>query len=196
MLHPCYKDQRASIDWARRVLAKKDRFVILDTETTGLGRNDEIIQIGIIDLDGDTLLNQNIRPQKKKSIPRDATNIHGLTMAELVNCPTFPELKDVMKQAIRRKDIITYNAEFDLRLYKQSYKVSGGFLPNGNWHCAMLRYAQFVGEWDDYHQHYRWHKLKSGDHTAIGDCLATLAIIREMAQTKKLKQWYEFWIGE
>ncbi|MGD0078523.1 MAG: 3'-5' exonuclease [Sedimentisphaerales bacterium] len=196
MLHPCYKDQRAAIDWARMVLANKERFVILDTETTGIGRNDEIIQIGIIDLDGNNLLNQNIRPQKRKTIPRDATNVHGLTMAELINCPVFSELKDVMKQAIGHKDIIAYNAEFDLRLYKQSYKVSGGFLFNGNWHCAMREYAQFVGEWDDYHQNYRWHKLKSGDHTAIGDCLATLAIIREMAQTKKLKQWYEFWIGE
>lgn len=196
MLHPCYKDQRAAIDWARMVLANKERFVILDTETTGIGRNDEIIQIGIIDLDGNTLLNQNIRPQKRKAIPKDATNVHGLTMDELINCPVFSELKDILKQTIGHRGIIAYNAEFDLRLYKQSYKVSGGFFPNGNWHCAMREYAQFVGEWDDYHGNYRWHKLESGDHTAIGDCLATLAIIQQMAQTKKLKRWYAFWIGE
>ncbi len=178
------------------VLANKERFVILDTETTGIGRNDEIIQIGIIDLDGNTLLNQNIRPQKRKAIPKDATNVHGLTMDELINCPVFSELKDILKQTIGHRGIIAYNAEFDLRLYKQSYKVSGGFFPNGNWHCAMREYAQFVGEWDDYHGNYRWHKLESGDHTAIGDCLATLAIIQQMAQTKKLKRWYAFWIGE
>ncbi|MGA2322266.1 MAG: 3'-5' exonuclease [Sedimentisphaerales bacterium] len=194
-MHPNYSDQRDAIDWARNIFDNKSRYVILDTETTGLGKNDEIIQIGIIDINGNTLLNQNIRPQKKKSISRDATDVHGLTMTELVNCPTFSELKDIMNRSIGLKDIIAYNAEFDLRLYKQSYQISGGFFPKGNWHCAMLEYARFIGEWDDYHGNYRWHKLKGLDHTAVGDCLATLAIIRQMVQTKKLKNWYEFWVG-
>ena len=26
-------------------------------------------------------------------------------------------------------------------------------------HCCMLRYAKFKGDWNEYHNDYRWHKL-------------------------------------
>ena len=43
----------------------------------------------------------------------------------------------------------------------------------------MLQYAQFVGQWNDQYGNYRWHKLRGGDVTALGDCLATLDLIRD-----------------
>lgn len=46
----------------------------------------------------------------------------------------------------------------------------------------MLQYSQFVGDWDRYRNAYRWQKLWGGDHTALGDCRATLARIAEMAK--------------
>ena len=58
----------------------------------------------------------------------------------------------------------------------------------------MLEYAKFVGEWNNYHGNYRWQKLEGGDHSAAGDCLATLEVIRTMAGAAKLKKWYQFWI--
>ena len=45
--HPCYEDQRDAIDWANEVLRKHKKFVILDTETTGLGNRDEIIELAL-----------------------------------------------------------------------------------------------------------------------------------------------------
>ena len=85
--HPNIVDRRASIDWARHVLRKNRRYVILDTETTGVKKTDEIIQITVINLDGNALLNENIRPTKRRRIPKDATAIHGLTMDVLAECP-------------------------------------------------------------------------------------------------------------
>jgi DNA polymerase-3 subunit epsilon len=52
----------------------------------------------------------------------------------------------------------------------------------------------FVGDWNDYHDNYKWHKLRGGDHSALGDCLATLELIRQMASARKAKRWYEFWV--
>jgi len=193
--HPNYSDQRAAIDWARRVLSGKKRYVILDTETTGLDTSDEIVQLAVIDPNGNVLFNENIKPTRKGSIDRQASAVHGLTMAKLKNCVTFSELKKPLKKAIGRRKIITYNADFDMRIYRQTYQIAGGFIPKGGWECAMLQYAKFVGEWNDYHQDYKWQKLQGGDHTALGDCLATLEIIRAMASAVKLKKWYEFWIG-
>ncbi|NJO78661.1 MAG: hypothetical protein HC827_09085 [Cyanobacteria bacterium RM1_2_2] len=45
----------------------------------------------------------------------------------------------------------------------------------------MKWYSQWVGEWNELHGDYRWQKLPSGDHSALGDCRATLTIIQEMA---------------
>jgi hypothetical protein len=33
---------------------------------------------------------------------------------------------------------------------------------------------------NDYHQFYTWQKLPGGDHSALGDCLATLKVIKDM----------------
>ncbi|MDP9310326.1 MAG: hypothetical protein M3R24_05455 [Chloroflexota bacterium] len=48
----------------------------------------------------------------------------------------------------------------------------------------MLEYARFTGVWNTAKNDYRWHKLQDGDHTALGDCRATLATIEWMAEAE------------
>jgi tetratricopeptide (TPR) repeat protein len=180
--HPNPEDHRAAINWAKHVLSYCEGYVILDSETTGLGNRDEIIQLAVIDPKGTVLFNENIKPTSKKTITKDAAKIHGITMESLATCNTLYTFAEALKRAIGCKTIISYNAKFDRRMYNQSYKRAGGFLPPGEWNCAMLEYAKFFGEWDDYHGEYKWHSLEEGDHTALGDCRATLDLIRSMAQ--------------
>ncbi|NJL65352.1 MAG: hypothetical protein HC903_30705 [Methylacidiphilales bacterium] len=84
---------------------------------------------------------------------------------------------------------------FDLALIRQSLKARclqiafptsdrrgcRIFVNGGSIHCAMHYYSQYVGEWNDYHGNYKWQKLPGGDHSALGDCHATLKIIKQMA---------------
>lgn len=86
---------------------------------------------------------------------------------------------------------------YDLKMIRQSLKPAGVHLafptsdrrqcrifPNGgSIHCAMQWYSQWVGEWNDYHGNYKWQKLPGGNHTAYGDCLATLLVIEKMARS-------------
>lgn len=51
--------------------------VILDIETTGIRRKDEILQITIIDLMGNKLFNKYIKPKNSTSW-EEALKIHGL----------------------------------------------------------------------------------------------------------------------
>ena len=60
------QDKDGAINIAREILKHKEDYVILDTETTGLGDSDVIIQISIIDLDGNVLMDSLIKPTKKK----------------------------------------------------------------------------------------------------------------------------------
>jgi DNA polymerase III subunit epsilon len=177
------KDRWDAIDFVRRIMENKSRYVILDTETTGLGKTDEIVQVAVIDLDGNVLFNENIKPTRKKRMSQEAVAIHGLTMKALSPCRTFAELAEPLERAIGGKTVIAYNALFDGRMYAQTLKLAGGYLHRGDWADIMDEYAKYVGEWDDYHQNYRWQRLPGGTHSALGDCQATLELLRKMAAT-------------
>ena len=47
----------------------KDRILALDTETTGVGPNAEILQLSVIDGEGAVRMNQYFRPKKNSSWP-------------------------------------------------------------------------------------------------------------------------------
>lgn len=172
-------DRSKAIQLARDILAQPEKFAILDTETTGLGPDDEIIQIAILDPTGRILLNTLVMPTKRKRVPTAATVIHGIGFAELRGAPTWLELTPELERALSGRAVVSYNAAFDARLMKQTAAQNGGFSPSGSWHCAMLAYAGFVAEPDPRRPgEHKWHKLVGGNHSALGDCRATLDVIR------------------
>ena len=65
----------------------KSDFVILDTETTGLNERAEIVELSIIDKNGNTLFDRLIKP--KGHIPRDAEQIHGISNADVENADSL-----------------------------------------------------------------------------------------------------------
>ena len=169
--------------WARFLLARDpDSWVILDTETTGLGPQAEVVQIGVINGRGDVLMD-NVLVRPKGRIEPDAARIHHITEEMVANAPSFLDVLPQLRDVVRDKLLVIYNAEYDLRLLIQSAKAHGSmpYLPHGGYDCAMLRYAEWVGKWNDYHGSFRWQKLAGGDHSALGDCIATLAVIEKMA---------------
>jgi DNA polymerase III subunit epsilon len=181
-------DRDDSILWSRNVLEKKNSYVILDTETTGLEDEDEIIQMAIIDLEKNVLYNTLLKPKLKKSISRDATMIHGIKKNDLIDAPYFETAVHKFLDVTENKTILIYNAEFDIRLLQQTcYANRIKKFPLSCW-CVMKEYSKYVGEWNEYHQNYRLQKLKGGDHTALGDCLATLTTIEVMAKSKTAKE--------
>jgi len=159
-------DYQAAINWAKELL-KRDHFCILDTETTGLSNIDEICQIALVNSSGEPLLNSLVRPTV--SISAAASEIHGITDKFVTDAPKFEAVFLELLRALGNRDLVIYNSEFDTRMIKQSI------------HCCMIWYSQFVGEWNEYFGNYKWQRLQGGDHSALGDCKATLAVIRQMA---------------
>jgi DNA polymerase III subunit epsilon len=171
-----------AILWSRDMLAHPEEWVILDTETTGLDSGDEVIQISLMNSAGDVLLDELVNPISE--ISEGAYEVHGISMEMLAGKPSIavlaPRLAELLPGGMK---IVAYNADFDCRLLWQSLSrnEAKGFDPFGyTWHDVMVVYAKFYGEWDDYHKDFRWQRLQ-GDHTAAGDCRATLALIRTMA---------------
>ncbi len=173
-------DREKAVCWARSLLDRTG-WILLDTETTGMSGVDEIIQMAVLAPDGAVLMNTLLRPTQP--IPYSATTIHGITDADVIDAPTFPEIYDNFKDLISGKTLVIYNAVFDLRLIKQTlskFRLPAFEISEDQVDCAMLQYSAWVGEsWPV--GGYKWQKLIGGDHTALGDCRATLEVIKKMA---------------
>lgn len=174
----------SATEWARALLARDpSTWVILDTETTGLRYNDEVIQIGMIDGAGNVLIeNQLVKPTCPISI--EARQVHGIFPVHVENAPSFADVLPHLRAAVAGKLLVIYNAEFDLRMLEQSARAHGQDLGlKMEMHtCAMKTYALWYGDWNDYHQSFRWQRLPGGDHSALGDCRSALELIRKMAE--------------
>jgi DNA polymerase-3 subunit epsilon len=176
-------DREQTTEWARKLLASTD-WCILDTETTGLGRDAEIVQIAIIAPSGQVLLDTLVKPTKP--IPWDATHIHGITNERVAEAPSFLAIAPDLRETISGMRVVIYNANYDERLLQQSALASGWNdydLPifSADYTDAMEMYSQWVGDWSVRNSNYRWQRLPGGDHTALGDARATLTVIKQMA---------------
>ena len=192
------EDRNSAIQWARDLIQRTDWF-IWDTETTGLkqtGKNleqfDEIIQIGIVDSEGNTVFESLLNPVKRR-ISQEAKLVHGIELSMLKNAPTFDKILPILKDKISGKDVVVYNAEFEQQMFIQT---SAKFFKMGQFEgldlkdfrfdmiCAMKEYSKFIGEWNDHFQDYKYQKLPKASHNVIGDCLATLELIKFMANSE------------
>lgn len=179
---------------ALRAVVDLENFVILDTETTGL-RDGEICQIAIVDHKGHTLLHQLVKPVG--TIPPDAQRIHGISNDQVKDALGWADVAPRVKDILTGKDVIVYNAVYDRKMMHKSAEYAGvekiDWKTLSPWYCAMEAYAEFYGDWNDYHQSYRWQRLSvaaercgvavKDAHNALGDCLMTLGVVRHMQQS-------------
>jgi DNA polymerase-3 subunit epsilon len=168
-----------AVTWAREILADQQA-IILDSETTGWGG--EVIEVSIIDVAGTVLLNTLVKP--RGVIEAEAGAVHGITPEMLVGAPAFAQIYARIKQLlITASRVIAYNASFEWDILNNSRKIHN-LPPIGvereKFECAMHWYAQYMGEWNDTYESFKWQKLK-GEHRALSDCLATLRVLEEMA---------------
>ncbi|MFC4051183.1 3'-5' exonuclease [Actinomadura syzygii] len=178
-------DRRAAAVWAQGLLAAPaGRVVVLDTETTSL--DGYLVELAVTDLQGRVLLGTQLNPGTP--IDAKATSMHRLAAAQLGAMPRFGEVAGTLARILRDRTVVIYNAAFDMQILRNEIRRLDPSadevreaLNTARWECAMQQYAAFCGEWNDYHGNYRWQRLPGGDHTALGDCRATIAILAQMA---------------
>ncbi|EPA3020702.1 3'-5' exonuclease [Vibrio cholerae] len=174
---------------------------ILDTETTGLDSKSQIVELTAICANsGELIYSSLVRPQG--FIPAEATRIHGITNSDVADAPTFLDIIYPLSLALRNRTGIIYNADFDSRMFIQSYErnlqISHLDLRSTyfalkhkllNSQCAMNWYAEFWGEFDATNGGYRWQRLTNAckqqnidvsdltAHRALADCEMTRRLI-------------------
>ncbi len=145
--------RKEAVSQAQQLLQRKP--VYLDTETTGLGPNAEIVEIGIVDEAGGLLFELLVKP--RGAIEPDAMRVHKITPDMLQTAPGWVDIWPQVDAVLAGRLIGVYNAEFDMRLMKQSHTRSWlrWQMEDSAFFCIMKLYARFNGEWDVKRSAYR-----------------------------------------
>ncbi|MFC3193207.1 exonuclease domain-containing protein [Marinicella sediminis] len=128
----------------------------MDTETTGIDKHDQIIEIAILDEEGNILLDSLVKPTVK--VTPNARAVHGISNRDLKNAPGWAEVYEKYLSITEGKTILAYNSKFDKRLMQQSCKANKLVNKRRNWDCIMLAYSEFMGNTKN--GWYKWHKLE------------------------------------
>jgi len=175
------------------------KYILLDTETTGAGENDRVIQLGFMVLDGKNVQVYNDLCSSDVPIGYGAMEVHGITPDQIEGKPSCVEtsaFKALEELNNPENVIIIHNAPFDL-----------GMLAKENFTSKMrlidtLRCAKHLFDEEEAHrlQFFRYrlelYKLEQAEadalgivvkaHDAIGDVLVLKLFLTELR--KKLTE--------
>ena len=167
---------------------------VIDLETTGLEADDEVIEVGAIDLDIDcgeicTVGSQIIRP--RKSIPPAASAVHHITDVDVVHAPSWEE---VWPEFFRANDNLVAFAAHNARF--ESQWIDGGILDGNPLICtykAALRIWPHAPGHNNQVLRY-WLKLPLAleralpAHRALPDAYVTAHLLRELLNSGSLDE--------
>ena len=178
------------------------KFVLLDTETTGAGDNDRIIQLGYMVLDGKKVEVYNDLCSAEVPIGYGAMEVHGITPDMIEGKPECTQtnaFQTLHELNTPENVLIIHNAPFDL-----------GMLAKENFTSQMrlidtLRCARHLFEDEESHrlQYFRYrfglYKIEQAEadalgivvkaHDAIGDVLVLKLFLTELR--KRLQERFE-----
>lgn len=165
--------------------------IVIDTETTGLDPEmDELLQVSIIDSDGNTLFDSYFKPCVLSW--DDAQRVNGISPEMVKDAPgiseKIAEINEIMFQADK---IIGYNVGFDLDFLRNNGLILSD---DAKVIDVMLDFADIYGEYSEYFGSCKWQKLTTaanyygydwssrpeGAHNSLADCYATLYVYEKI----------------
>lgn len=181
-IHDLFVKSLTRLDRSAQPMGKP---IVIDTETTGLADDDELLQVSIIDIDGSVLYNSYIRPYQHESWP-SAQRINNISPQTVADAPYLHEVAfDIGRIVVDAPLIIGYNLDFDLGFLS----CCGAIRPNDHaaYYDVMCVFAAAYtedGRWRkllecaDYFE-YDWHS-HGGPHDSLEDARATLHCYKRM----------------
>ena len=176
------------------------KFIILDTETTGAGENDRIIQLGYMILEGSDVKVYNEFCSSEVPISFGAMEVHGITPEMIEGKPKCTELesyKYLLEINIASNYLIIHNAPFDIgMLQKEGFenkmqlidtlRVAKHLLPDEEAH--RLQYFRYkMGIYKEEEAEAKKLGIEIKAHDAIGDVLVLkllLSKLRKLVEEK------------
>ena len=117
--------------------------IFLDTETTGLYKSSQVVEVAVVDRNGHKLFESLVRPTKP--IPAAATAIHGITNEMVARAPGWASVWPRLQKILAGRVVCIYNASFDVRVLRQSTEQQKmTWAPIGAQVCCVMKlYRKF-----------------------------------------------------
>lgn len=113
-----------------------DQPLFLDTETTGLGADDVIVEIAIIDTDGTKLFASRVWTDRV--MDAEVVGVHGITNQALEGAPCWADIADQVNALLEGRVVACHNAPFDAAMLAQTAAAAGIAPPNpSRFVCTM-----------------------------------------------------------
>lgn len=171
--------------------------IVIDTETTGLDTfEDELLQVSIIDTDGNVVFDSYFKPIRHNEW-YEAQNVNHISPEMVADAPTIYEKAAEINAIISQADlVIGYNVGFDLMMLANNGVIS---IKDIKSYDVMERFAKIYGEWSEWYQNYKWQSLARAaeycgydwsrqngkEHNSLADCFATLFVKQNMELCKR-----------
>ncbi|MGI6250020.1 MAG: exonuclease domain-containing protein [Anaerolineaceae bacterium] len=165
--------------------------IFLDTETTGTGPGDRIIEVGVVDREGNTLFESLVNPGMP--IPVESSAVNGITDLDVKDEPQWDVVWPQVEPLLRGRVIGIYNADFDMRLLRQTCLANQlpWTLADNQSFCMMKLFAAYYGEWNSRYNGFKAQKLEfagrlcglseQNTHHAADDARLTAELLRYLA---------------
>jgi len=165
-----------------------DGFVVIDTETTGLGKRAEIVEIAALDYSGEVLLESKVWPRAGR-IPAAASRVHGMTIGDLAGAPTWPEVLLELERQLEGRRVLAWNAPFDERMALQSSRLWSLAPQLPAFECAMRGYAHARGIGSLSMRLERAAQVERvlsapQEHRSMGDARLVVAVLRRLMEAR------------
>ena len=118
------------------------RQIVLDTETTGLeaSQGHRIIEIGCVEIVNRRITErryqQYINPQRE--IDAGAVEVHGITLADLAERPTFADVAMEFVEFVRGAQLVIHNASFDVGFLNMELGLLGAAWGRTEDYCTVF----------------------------------------------------------
>lgn len=176
-----HKDQAIT---TLKALSTKN-LIICDTETTGIGKGNEIISIAFVTIQGETLASLFIKPVRAK-ITLNAYKIHGIKLEDLADCCTFDRAWPILSDMIEDSVLLSYNGSFDASMIRRSLDACGMVAPHISCTCIMKLVQAFLDLEDPLRLSEACERLGIDSsqygvaHGALSDALTASHVLREL----------------
>ena len=120
-------------------MAKK--YIVLDTETTGLEvkAGHRVIEIGAVLLNNrkksDEHFHTYLNPMRL--IDEEATQVHGITNEDLNDQPLFEDIAEEFIEFVDGATLVIHNAQFDVGFLNNELKLTSSIMPNLEEICTI-----------------------------------------------------------
>lgn len=158
------------------LLGDGDRFVVVDTETTGLFAADRLVEVAAVTVDQDGAIVDEwdtlVDPQRDVG----PTHVHGVTASMVSTAPRFEEVAAALAERLSGAVLVAHNLAFDGRMLTREFAQVEASLSPGSGLCTLrLGGAKLA----DLCQAYRV-QLENA-HRALGDARATAQLLGRLA---------------